>query len=64
MQDKTLFIIAHRLAAVQASDRILLLDEKQFLGMGTHMQLLASSAYYQQLVTNQITAIIIPMPWR
>jgi ABC-type multidrug transport system fused ATPase/permease subunit len=57
VQDKTLFIVAHRLATIQASDRILLLNEKQFMGMGTHAQLLASSAYYQQLVTNQIAAI-------
>lgn len=57
VQDKTLFISAHRLATVQASDRILLLNEKQFMGMGTHQQLLDSSPYYQQLVTNQITVI-------
>ena len=52
-----MFIIAHRLATVQALDRKLLLSEKQLLGMGTHQQLLASSPYYQQLVANQITAI-------
>jgi ABC-type multidrug transport system fused ATPase/permease subunit len=57
VRDKTLFIVAHRLATIQASDRILLLNERQFVGMGTHAQLLGSSAYYQQLVTNQITAI-------
>lgn len=53
IQGKTLFVVAHRLATVQDSDRILLLNEKQLVGMGTHQDLLAKSAFYRELVENQ-----------
>jgi ATP-binding cassette, subfamily B, bacterial len=47
-----LLVIAHRLASVQESDRILLLVEKQLLAVGTHSALLRDNANYQQLVAN------------
>lgn len=53
IQGKTLFIVAHRLATIKDSDRILLLNEKQLVGMGTHQELLAESAFYRELVANQ-----------
>jgi ABC-type multidrug transport system fused ATPase/permease subunit len=53
VRDKTLFVVAHRLATVQNSDRILLLNEKQLLAMGTHEELLERNEYYQTLVANQ-----------
>jgi ATP-binding cassette subfamily B protein len=53
VRDKTLFVVAHRLATVQNSDRILLLNEKRLVAMGTHQELLEGNAYYRSLVTNQ-----------
>lgn len=53
IQDKTLFIVAHRLATIQDSDRILLLNEKELVATGTHAQLLLENAFYRQLVANQ-----------
>ena len=53
VQGKTLFIVAHRLATVQNSDRILLLNEKQLVDMGTHQELLERSEYYRSLVAGQ-----------
>ena len=53
IQGKTLFVVAHRLATIQDSDRILLLNEKQLVGMGTHAQLLAENDFYRELVANQ-----------
>ena len=53
VRDKTLFVVAHRLATVQNSDRILLLNEKRLVAMGTHQELLVSSEYYRSLVENQ-----------
>jgi ABC-type multidrug transport system fused ATPase/permease subunit len=47
-----LLVIAHRLASVQESDRILLLVEKQLLAVGTRSALLRDNANYQQLVAN------------
>jgi ABC-type multidrug transport system fused ATPase/permease subunit len=44
VRDKTFFVVAHRLATVQDSDRILLLNEKRLVAMGTHQQLFAAEA--------------------
>jgi len=53
VRDKTLFVVAHRLATVQNSDRILVLNEKRLVAMGTHQELLQSNEYYRSLVANQ-----------
>jgi ABC-type multidrug transport system fused ATPase/permease subunit len=45
VHDKTLFVVAHRVATVQDSDRILSLNEKRLVAMGTQQQLLAGSDY-------------------
>lgn len=50
---KTLFVVAHRLATIQDSDRILLLNEKELVAVGSHSQLLEENAFYRQLVANQ-----------
>ena len=50
---KTLIVIAHRLATIQDSDQILLLNEKRLVGVGTHAQLLEENAFYRELVANQ-----------
>src|SRR3989339_47646 len=51
--NKTLIVIAHRLATIQNSDKILVLNEKQLVGLGTHQELLESNDLYNTLVTNQ-----------
>ncbi len=53
VRDKTLFVIAHRLSTVQDSDRILLLNEKKLVAVGTHQQLLEGNEYYRSLVASQ-----------
>ena len=53
VRDKTLFVVAHRLSTVQNSDRILLLNEKRLVAMGTHQELLEEDEYYRSLVENQ-----------
>ena len=53
VQDKTLFVVAHRLSTIQDSDRILLLNENRLVATGTHQSLLASSDLYRALVANQ-----------
>jgi ABC-type multidrug transport system fused ATPase/permease subunit len=58
IKDKTLFIVAHRLSTVQNADRILLLNEKRLVAVGTHQELLEDNAYYRALVANQ--QIIVP----
>lgn len=58
VRSKTLFVVAHRLSTIQHADRILLLNEKRLIAMGTHGELLESSSYYRSLVANQ--RLIIP----
>lgn len=53
VRGKTLFVVAHRLATIQNSDRILLLNENRLVDSGTHAQLLARNDYYRTLVANQ-----------
>ncbi len=52
VQDKTLFVVAHRLSTAQRADRILVLNEKRLVAMGTHQELLETDEYYRSLVTN------------
>jgi ABC-type bacteriocin/lantibiotic exporter with double-glycine peptidase domain len=53
LQHKTMFVVAHRLATIQNSDRILLLNEKQLVAVGTHQSLLETNDLYRSLVANQ-----------
>ena len=53
VQGKTLFIVAHRLSTIQDADRILLLNQKRLVAVGTHRELLERSDYYRSLVANQ-----------
>ncbi len=53
VRDKTLFVVAHRLATIQRSDRILLLNENRLVAMGTHQSLLESNDFYRSLVAHQ-----------
>jgi len=52
-KNKTTFIIAHRLATIQNSDKILLLNEKKLIAIGTHASLLKESAFYQELINKE-----------
>jgi len=53
IRDKTLFVVAHRLSTIQNADRILLLNEKRLIAMGTHQELLEGNVYYRSLVAKQ-----------
>jgi ATP-binding cassette, subfamily B, bacterial len=46
MDDRTVFIIAHRLATVRRADRILVLENGTIVETGTHTQLLAKNGRY------------------
>lgn len=55
-QHCALLVIAHRLSTVRLADRIVLLEAGEVAGMGTHEELLASSALYHELATAQLLA--------
>ena len=50
---KTMFLIAHRLSTVKDVDRILVLNDRRLVAFGAHRELMATSLYYHDLVTNQ-----------
>lgn len=51
--DTTKLIIAQRISSVQDADRILVLHEGRINGMGTHEELLAGNAIYQDVYESQ-----------
>jgi ATP-binding cassette, subfamily B, bacterial len=53
MSDRTVFIIAHRLATVRKADRILVMEKGQVIEAGTHSELLAQKSRYAQFYAQQ-----------
>jgi ATP-binding cassette, subfamily B, bacterial len=56
MRGRTTLVIAHRLATVQAADRILVLEQGRLVEEGTHDSLVASGGLYAKLAALQFTA--------
>ena len=53
LQRRTAVVIAHRLATVEASDRILVLRRGELIEQGTHLELRARGGLYAQLADLQ-----------
>ena len=53
-KNRTLVVIAHRLATVVDSDQIIVLQDGQVDAVGTHEELLSSSALYKDLAEHQL----------
>ena len=53
IQNKTLFVVAHRLSTIRDSDCILLLNKSHLVAVGTHRSLSETNDYYRSLVAHQ-----------
>ena len=53
MENRTVFVIAHRLSTVRNSDAIMVLDHGEIIERGSHDELLAAKGRYYQLYTGQ-----------
>lgn len=49
MNDRTAFVIAHRLSTVRRANRIIVLDKGRIVESGTHEELLTSNGIYKKL---------------
>lgn len=52
--DTTVIVIAQRIASVMDADRIIVLDDGRVHGVGTHEELLAGDAIYQEIYASQM----------
>jgi ATP-binding cassette subfamily B protein len=49
MENRTTFIIAHRIQSIMAADKILVFDQGRIIQSGTHEELLSRTGMYQQI---------------
>lgn len=52
-QEKTIFMIAHRLKTVQNADQIIVIDNGQIVQYGTHQELIAQPGIYQKFINSR-----------
>ena len=53
IENMTVFIISQRVAAVKGADRILVLNNSELVGQGTHSQLVKSCELYREICSSQ-----------
>ena len=53
--DATFFIVAQRVGTIMDADKILVIDNGEVVGIGTHRELLKSCEVYYQIASSQLT---------
>lgn len=56
VQDKTVIIVAQRISTILHADQILVLNEGQIVGKGTHEELLRECETYREIAKSQLSA--------
>lgn len=55
MKDSTVITVAQRINTIKDAEKIIVLDECEIVGMGTHEELLKSSDIYKQIALSQLS---------
>lgn len=55
LTDSTVLVVAQRVTSVMDANRIIVLDQGQVAGIGTHQELLESCAIYREIVSSQLS---------
>ncbi len=56
VEDSTVIIVAQRISTILHADQILVLDEGQIVGKGTHEELMKNCTVYQEIAKSQMSA--------
>ena len=54
MKNRTVIVIAHRLATTQEADQIVVLDKGEIIEIGKHLDLLNKDGIYKELCEKQL----------
>lgn len=54
--DAAVFIVAQRVTTVMGADRIIVLDEGEVVGIGTHKELMETCPVYKEILLSQLSA--------
>lgn len=55
MENKTTFIVSHRVSAARNADKIIVLDEGKIIEQGSHNELISQNGYYKELYEMQLS---------
>ena len=56
IHDATMFVISQRVSTVMNADQIIVLDEGQMVGIGTHRALIETCEVYREIVSSQLSS--------
>ena len=56
LADTTKIIVAQRISTIRHADQIIVLDQGEAVGMGTHEELMKTCKVYQEIATSQLSA--------
>lgn len=60
MENKTTFIVSHRVSAARNADKIIVLNEGKIIEQGSHNELLTQNGYYKELYEMQLSEKELP----